>query len=167
MTRGGQHMGRTAYITLLGASSWALVNSFYALVREGGHVAAHIAIVSGSATGTADIVRALRLIAEAYGEAPNIDVIHVPETDPVAAASIVAREAAGYGGGGMTLALDITSGRKALIAALIMALEKTGCRPAHIYYLSLRCVGETPRPYMMIPRIGQVLCDLGQGVGRS
>ena len=50
---------------------------------------------------------------------------------------------------GSAIAIDITPGRRALVAAAIIVAMKINID--HIYYLAIKSTEDADRPYMMIP----------------
>ncbi|MHA1972661.1 MAG: hypothetical protein ACTSW1_06705 [Candidatus Hodarchaeales archaeon] len=48
------------------------------------------------------------------------------------------------------VALDITSGRKAVVAGAL--LSTTDCKPDHIYYLEIDTLDDVAKPYSLISR---------------
>jgi hypothetical protein len=156
-----------AYITLLGRSVWALVNAYYAVLREKRLRPERVYIVtedvySGSASVAAE---ALRIISDGYGCAPEIVVQTVPEADFVGAGRKIRSLAGDVIGEGHHVAIDITSGRKVMVAGALLALSLARLDIRHIYYLAMRGVDDIAQPYMMIPLQNQRIHDVIEDAG--
>ncbi len=154
---------KIAYVTLLGRSSWALVNTYYAVVSRG-RKPKRVFIFTEEMyrKKVPDVVEAIKTISEAYNFTPEIETIIIPnnsflEADKKLNALFQRLESENY-----TIGLDITSGRKALAtAAVVQAREFSVDR---IIYMALLDFDFPNRPYMMIPRHMQRLKNfLGEG----
>jgi hypothetical protein len=151
-----------AYITLLGRSTWALVNAYHAVLREKGLRLERVSIVTeepyaGDASTAAE---AIRVVSEGYGFTPAIDVEILPELDFIRAGQTIRSLAAEFIRQGLRVAIDITSGRKVTVAGALIAVSLAGLDIQHIYYLSMKSTDDVAKPYMMIPRQVQKIRDI-------
>ncbi|WP_461866878.1 hypothetical protein [Thermococcus sp.] len=154
---------KIAYVTLLGRSSWALVNTYYAVI-SGGRKPEKVFIFTEEIyrRKLPDIVEAIEKISKAYNFTPGIGTVVIPnnsflEADKKFKEIFQRLESEGY-----TIDLDITSGRKALATAAIVQVREF--RVDRIIYMALLDFDFPNRPYMMIPKHMQRLKNfLGEG----
>ncbi|MCK8519786.1 hypothetical protein [Methanoculleus sp. 7T] len=156
-----------AYITLLGRSTWALVNAYHAVLREKGLRPERVVIVTEEpyAGNTSRAAEAVRIVSAGYGFAPAIGVEVLPETDFVKAGQTIRSLAGDLIGRGLHVAIDITSGRKVTVAGALIAVSLAGLDIRHIYYLAMKSIDDVAKPYMMIPRQIQRIRDLMEDAG--
>lgn len=158
-----------AYITLLGRSTWALVNAYHAVLREKGLRPERVFIVTEEpyAEDASTAAEALRVVSEGYGFAPVIGVEILPEADFVRAGQTIRSLAGDLIRQGFDVAIDITSGRKVTVAGALIAVSVAGLDLRHIYYLAMKSTDDVAKPYMMIPhqiqRIRDIMEDAGAG----
>ncbi|MCE5337445.1 MAG: hypothetical protein LLF90_02005 [Methanomicrobiaceae archaeon] len=155
------------YITLLGRSTWALVNAYHAVLREKGLRPERVSIVTEKpySVNASTAVEAIRIISEGYGFAPVIEVEVLPEADFVRAGQTIRSLAADFIRQGFRVAIDITSGRKVTVAGALIAVSLAGLDIRHIYYLAMRSVDDVAKPYMMIPHQIQRIRDIMEDAG--
>ncbi|MBA3046549.1 MAG: hypothetical protein KKH41_01595 [Candidatus Thermoplasmatota archaeon] len=149
-----------AYITILGRSSWAMVNSYYAVLRQENFLpdVIHIFTEKKYESYAPKIREAFGILNSEFGIKPSIDVHTVEDVDFIAAGKQMSETIQNLKRAGMEVALDITPGRKALIiGALIPAMKQD---LEHIYYLEITDMSDAARPYMEIPLQQQKLWDL-------
>ena len=155
------------YITMTGRSVWALLNAYYAVLRETAFRPTQIIIVSEAEhAGQIPLVKSgLNILSDAYGIALHVDVEQIQTGDFIdAGRKISARIKAGKEQGS-TVAIDITPGRKALVAGALIPLANLSVD--HVFYLQIASTDDAAKPYMMIPRASQELkdfCDLASQV---
>lgn len=156
-----------AYITLLGRSTWALVNAYHAVLREKRLRPERVAIVTEEpyAEGAPTAVEAIRIVSEGYGFTPTIAVEVLPEADFVSAGVAIRSLAEEHIARGFDVAIDITSGRKVTVAGALIAISLAGIRIQHIYYLAMQSLDDVAKPYMMIPHQIQRIRDLIEDTG--
>ncbi|CAD5243990.1 hypothetical protein [Thermococcus camini] len=141
---------KIAYITLLGRSEWALVNTYYAVVSRGSKPdRVFIFTEETYRKKLPRVVEALKAISRAYNFTPEIEAIIIPdnsflEADRKFKELFQRLEREGY-----TIDLDITSGRKALATAAVVQLREFPVEG--IIYMALLDMDFPDRPYMMIP----------------
>ena len=147
------------YITMTGRSVWALLNAYYAVLRETKFRPTQIIILSETEhAGQIPVVKkGLTILSEGYGIAPQIDVEQVQSGDFIEAGrKISARIKAGRKQGSK-VAIDITPGRKALVAGALIPVASIAVD--HVFYLQITSIDEAAKPYMMIPLASQQLRD--------
>ncbi|WP_297438251.1 hypothetical protein [Thermococcus sp.] len=143
-------MVKIAYVALLGRSEWALVNTYYAVVNNG-KKPERILIVTGErhVKTLSKVVDALKEISRAYSFNPDISRLVIKDDNLQDAEERLRNLFDSLDSEGYTIELDITSGRKAMVALAVlkMARHKNG----EINYLALLDRDSPNRPYMMIP----------------
>lgn len=146
-----------AYLTLLGRSTWALINSFYAVLEEKGYHPDKVMVYTEGSSETQSIVEAIRSISNEYGFNPSIEITEIPEGGFIAAGLTVSADLKRLKEEGYETALDITPGRKPLVAGAILSASKQNID--HIYYLMIDSTEDADKPYLLIPRKRQTLTD--------
>lgn len=160
-------MAAKAYITILGRSSWALVNTYYGVLKERGYIPDEIHIFTEQMykPKLAGIIDALRIISEGFGISPGFSTYSVSDVDFYQAGKKFQKLVKDLKDRGMEIAIDITPGRRALIAAAL--IPAMNMKIDHIYYLAIRSTYDAAKPYMMIPLKNQkVYCfmDAARGI---
>lgn len=156
---GEKRAKESAYITMLGRSLWALVNSYYAVLRERGLRPKEIHLLAERpySDEVSKAEGALRILSEEFGIEPSISHTIVSEGDFYGAGMEVKRLVTALKSKGFEVALDITPGRKALVAGSLLSLSRIGVE--HVFYLKIKSLEGSSRPYMMIPLHYQELND--------
>ena len=154
-----------AYLTLLGRSSWSLINSYYAVVEEQSFYPDSVKIYSESKNETEYVTEALKIISEEYSFNPSIEVTILPEGVFIAAGNIIGADLKEFKEKGYETALDITPGRKPLVAGAILSASKQNAD--HIFYLMIDSTEDADKPYTLIPRKRQTLIDFVNEAKRS
>jgi hypothetical protein len=147
------------YITMTGRSVWALLNTYYAVLRETKFRPTQIIILSETEhAGQIPVVKkGLAILSEGFGIVPHVDVEQVQTGDFIEAGrKISARIKAGRKQGSR-VAIDITPGRKALVAGALIPLANIAVD--HVFYLQITSTDNAAKPYMMIPLASQQLRD--------
>lgn len=142
------------YISLCGQRNWALVNSLWASIEEHGYLPEKLIILVHARLkhdAQACSCPAEELI-RSYGIEPEVSIQVVSEThfvtrDAQKVEALIAAEKAK----GNEVALDITPARKALAIPAYSAALKHGAD--HVFYLFLRDMRHSNRPYPMIPYV--------------
>ncbi|NJD99286.1 hypothetical protein E3E26_05750 [Thermococcus sp. LS1] len=154
---------KIAYVTLLGRSEWALVNTYYAVVsRNRKPRKVFIFTEEVYRKKLPKVVEAIKVISQAYNFNPEIETVVIPnnsflEADKKFKELFQRLEEEGY-----TIGLDITSGRKALATAAVVQIRDFPVD--RIIYMALLDMDFPDRPYMMIPKHMQRLKNfLGDG----
>ncbi len=141
---------KIAYITLLGRSEWALVNTYYTVVSRG-RKPDRIFIFTEETyrKKLPKVVEAIKAISRAYNFTPEIETIVIPDNSFIEADRRFTELFQTLENEGYTIDLDITSGRKALATAAVVLLGKFPV--GEIIYMALLDMDFPDRPYMMIP----------------
>jgi len=152
-------MVKQAYITLMGRSPWAVVNSFHALVIETDFRPDRIVFIYESQYSKViePVIKGLETIQQTFTK-PRIEGIEVPDWDMHAAGEQTRLVVKKLEEDGAEVALNITAGRKALVAGTLLGL--LGRRLDYLYYLTIETTGDAAKPYLMIPKRIQQLREL-------
>jgi len=150
-----------AYITLMGRSGWAVVNSFYASVIETDYrpEKIHVIYESQSSEEVEPVIQGLKIIQSSY-TSPDIQRWGVKDWDSLAAGETTLELVQNLKEEGYQVALDITGGRKSLVAGSLVALMLRDLIPDHIFYLAIEITQGVAKPYFMIPKRIQSLYDI-------
>jgi len=146
-----------SYLTLLGRSTWALVNSYYAVLEEQNYYPDSVKVYAESNNGTQHVAEVIKSISNEYGFNPSIEITEIPEGDFIAAGLTISADLKRLKEEGYETALDITPGRKPLVAGAILSASKHNID--HIYYLMIDSTEDADKPYLLIPRKRQTLTD--------
>jgi hypothetical protein len=152
-------MSEQIYITILGRSSWALLNCYYAVLRETTFRPTEILVITEElfSTQIGPVRKGLSILSEAYRISPQIGEMILGEADFLAACTQIPEAIQQRKREGKAVAVDITSGRKALIAGALMAVPRESLD--HVFYLALTTIEGVAKPYLMIPLQMQRLKD--------
>jgi len=153
-----------AYLTLLGRSTWALINSYYAVLEERDYHPDKVMIYAEGSGETQSIVEAIRSISNEYSFHPNIEARVVQEGDFIASGNMISADLKKLKEERYETALDITPGRKPLVAGAILSASKQNID--HIYYLMIDSTEDADKPYLLIPRKRQTLTDFAEETRR-
>ena len=167
MSKGKASALPKAYITMLGRSVWALVNSFYAVLKEAKYYPDSIYVFSEDAyKGELEkAVNAIKILSAEFGFSPNIKCEVVQEANFYDAGMKISSTVKELKAKGFEIALDVTPGRKALVAGSLVSLSKIGVD--HIFYLKISSLDDASRPYFMIPLQTQQLHDFIEDAKRG
>ena len=154
-----------SYHTLLGRSNWALINSYYAVLEEKGYHPDKIIVYTEGNSETQNIAEDLLGISTEYSFHPTVEIRTVHEGDFIDSGNIISADLKRLKEEGYETALDITPGRKALVAGAIISASRQNID--HIYYLMIDSTEDADRPYLMIPRKRQTLIDFAEDVRRQ
>jgi hypothetical protein len=151
--------GEQLYIALLGRSAWALLNCYYAVLRQTPYRPTEILIVTEElfAAKISPIKEGLTILSEAFEISPHIGEMVLKEADFLGACIRIPEAIQERKRQGMAVAVDITSGRKALIAGSLIAVPRKSLD--HVFYLAITNTDGAAKPYLMIPLQMQKLKD--------
>ena len=154
-------MTEQVFVTLMGRSSWGVVNSYHAVMLETDFRPDRIILLYEAQYDSTikPVVEAMKIIQEEYGER-NIEKVRVPNFDMRATRVEIERIIQSLKDSSSEVALNITGGRKALVAGSLLGFS--GKPLKHIYYLTMESTEDAAKPYLMIPKRIQVLRDLAQ-----
>ncbi len=152
-------MSQRTYLTTLGRSIWALVNTYYAVLREKEYYPDNIYIFTERTFEThLDKVRsAISILSEEFDIQPTIQTRIVSDWDFLSAGKEVFELVKSLKKSGATVAIDITPGRKALVVASLITGIKI--KIDHVFYLGIKSTDDAAKPYMMIPKQIQQIRD--------
>jgi len=154
-----------AYVTVTGIADWPVVNGLWASILHRGYLPDRLYLLSALGGGERErrLVGWLEAVLGGHGSTAQVEV--VPLSGDAFAPTlraireVVARERAV----GSEVAVDITAGRKAVVAGLLVA----GCSIAfdHVFYLHIDHLRYAAHPYLMIPLCIQQHRDLVEEAG--
>ncbi|WP_456367873.1 hypothetical protein [Thermococcus sp.] len=146
----------SVHVALLGRSPWALVNTFYASVMRGERPEEiYVVTEERDSKNLLKVRKAIETISNAYGFSCGINSIVIPDNDFREAERVLKKLFSELESRGERIVLNITSGRKALVAAAI--IHSMDSNVEGVLYLALLDDRFPNRPYMMIPKHLQVL----------
>ncbi|MEM4690636.1 MAG: hypothetical protein QXF37_08065 [Archaeoglobaceae archaeon] len=148
---------KRAYITLLGRSGWAVVNTYYAVLSLKSYYPDLIQIFAEESysKGIDNVAEGLKVLSEEFGFNPRIEYTILGDNDFVTAAEKMIELIKRLKEQEFRIAIDITPGRKPLVSAALIPAMKL--RLDHVFYLAVKEL--LPMPYMMIPLAQQQLRD--------
>ncbi len=139
-----------AYVALLGRSPWPLVNTYYSILSNGRRPdIVYIFTEEKYSRILKRVVEAIRLLSEAYKVKPKIETVVIPDDDFLDADKKFKEVFTKLSESGCMIGLDITSGRKALVAAALVQIRNYPVD--RVIYMALLDRDYPDRPYMMIP----------------
>ena len=144
--------GKLAYVSILGRSPWASVNTYYKLLREYGMRGVerlYVFTEERYREGLRKVVRAFDVLSSAYRMNPEIFTVVLPDYGFNEAEKEFYKLFSELAGEGYGIGIDITSGRKAIVAAAIV--QSLNFPVSFIVYMGLLDRDFPNRPYMMIP----------------
>ena len=165
------------YITMLGRSIWAVLNSYHAVLREKEFFPDEIVLFAEGKLDeklTKDIhttVSGLSILSDEFKISPTIKYEVISESeckiesddDFVRMVQCTLNLVKSRKKEGDIIAVDITPGKKTLVAGALLPINLSDVD--HIFYLSIK---ETfPKPYMMIPCQIQQINDFKEQVVRA
>nr|MDO8117002.1 hypothetical protein [Candidatus Sigynarchaeota archaeon] len=153
-------MGRI-YLTVLGRSIWAVINAFYAVVKNENIKPDIIFIVTETIyeNKLAKTIEGISVILEHFGLRARIETSVVQEGSYIASGKQISTLLKDVASKGHAIDVDITPGRKALVSGLLMAISGSKIKVDHLFYLDIATIVNVNFPYDMIPRSMQTLRD--------
>ncbi len=150
---------KKAYLTILGRSTWALINTYYAVLTEKAYYPDIVYIFAEDiyANQLDKAMKGIVILSEEFGFKPEIRQKIVKEADFVEAGLKIMSLIKDLKQSGYRVAIDITPGRKALVAGALIPISKIGVD--HVFYLAIKTLDNASRPYKMIPLQIQELRD--------
>jgi len=155
-----------ALLTLLGRSTWALINTYYALLAEKAYYPDKIVIITEEPYKE-HLVKArdgLEILSSEYGFTPEISEISLPSSSFIEAGKKISSLVKQLKADDYEIAIDITGGRKALVAGTLLSIANQGVN--HVFYLAIDSLDDASKPYMMIPLSIQHLRDFTEEAER-
>jgi len=154
-----------AYITLLGRSVWAVLNTYYAVLVEKKYYPEmiHIFTERSYSEHLETVAEGMRALSEEFGFTPEINSTIIEDRDFITAVRRIGELVKELKEQRWSVAIDITPGRKTLVSAALIPAVKL--RLEHVFYLAVKEI--EPKPYMMIPLANQQLRDFMEEAGRA
>ncbi len=143
------------YITMTGLSDWAIFNSLWGAVRLRGYIPDKVYIFTiQKRRKQADLAkRRFTVLLSEYDRKADIVIIEVPEADFISSGRRINEVVKSEKSKGNTVAIEVTPGRKAMVAgALVPGLQG---RADHVFYLYLENFDYADDMFMRIPLIIQ------------
>jgi hypothetical protein len=152
-----------AYITMLGRSTWAMINAYYAIVMHKKYRPDEIYIFLENIyiNKLPKAIEALKIISRAFGFEPRISYEIIEEANFLEADKKIGDLLKELKEKGYEITIEITSGRKALVAGAL--IHGVPLKVNHVFYLAIKNLEFANRPYMMIPLQIQKLKDFMEG----
>lgn len=142
------------YVTLLGRSVWALLNTYYAALDKGREPEKiHVFAEKGYKNNCEKVEKGLEIISEGYGFSPEIKIHVVQDGGFMNAGKKIRETLSKLIKEENEVSIDITPGRKALVAAaLLSAFTLSAKEKMNVDQVLYLAVNETiPKPYYEIP----------------
>jgi hypothetical protein len=139
------------YITMTGLSHWAVFNSLWAAVRLRHFIPDKIYIFTiKKRVKQADLARQrFEILLKEYGKEAEIEVIEVAEANFTVSGRRIREVIKKEKSQGNTVAIEITPGRKAMVAgALVSSIQG---KADHVFYLYLKDFDYADNHFMHIP----------------
>jgi hypothetical protein len=143
------------YITMTGLSDWAIFNSLWGAVRLRGYMPDKVYIFTiKKRRKQAELAkRRFQVLLSEYDKKAIIDIIEVAEADFIASGKRINEIVKSEKSKGNTVAIEVTPGRKAMVAgALVPGLQG---KADHVFYLYLENIDYSDDMFMRIPLIVQ------------
>lgn len=135
------------YITMVGRSYWATLNSIWAVIKNDMYEPENVILLSEEnfKERAESLKDDIEILLEGYGFEPSVEIKRMENADFYHAGEEVLEL---VDGGEDSVALDITGGRKSLVAG---ALVNPGAHKLkHVFYLYLDEIKDADRPYPSI-----------------
>jgi hypothetical protein len=139
------------YITMTGLSDWAIFNSLWGAVRLRGFIPDKVYIFTiKKRRAQAELAkRRFTVLLSEYKKKAIIEIIEVPEADFIASGKRINEVVKSEKSKGNTIAIEVTPGRKAMVAgALVPGLQG---KVDHVFYLYLENYDYADDMFMRIP----------------
>lgn len=139
------------YVTMTGLSDWAIFNSFWAAIRLRNYLPDKIYIFTiKKRRSQADLAkRRFEVLLKEYNKRATIEIIEVAEADFVGSGRRINDVVKKEKSQGNTIAIEVTPGRKAMVAgALIPSIQGLA---DHVFYLYLENFDYADNLFLRIP----------------
>ncbi|KXB07714.1 hypothetical protein AKJ51_00375 [candidate division MSBL1 archaeon SCGC-AAA382A20] len=153
------------YITLLGRSTWALLNTFYAVANEGKEPdSVHIFVEKSYKDKLETAEEGVRIISDGFGFSPEIKSHIVNDAKFKDALSGMKETLQDLFNEENRILIDITPGRKALVAGALLSASRLTNKGEfnidRIFYLAIETTEDVAKPYYMLPMEIQKLREM-------
>ena len=141
---------KSAYITLVGRSAWAVINSYYFMIKEGKCVPDIVVVFAEDIFQHKIpwVLKGLELVNASFQISAKIHTDVVGNAKYVPSGLIVNKKIKELKNEDYEIFLDITPGRKALVSASLISAWKNGV--SHILYMAVDEIEDIP--LMMKPK---------------
>ena len=139
------------YITMTGLSDWAIFNSLWAAIRLRNYMPDKIYIftIKKRISQAKLAERRFEILLKEYNKKANIEILDVAEADFVASGKRINEIIKKEKSKGNTIAIEVTPGRKAMVAgALVPSIQG---RADFVFYLYLENFDYADNLFMRIP----------------
>lgn len=139
------------YITMTGLSDWAIFNSLWAVIRLRNYIPDKIYIFTiRKRRKQADLARKrFEALLKEYGKKVKMEIIEVAEADFIGSGRRINEVVKKEKSRGNTIAIEVTPGRKAMVAgALVPGIQG---KVDHVFYLYLENFDYADDIFMRIP----------------
>jgi len=139
-------------------------NTYYAVLSERAYYPDVIYIFAEEIyeNGLKKAVKGIEILSKEFGFRPEIKCEVIREADFVEAGLRINSTIKSLKERDYTVAIDITPGRKALVAGALLSAEKIGVD--YVLYLAIKSLENAAKPYKMIPLHIQKLKDFMEDV---
>lgn len=158
MTQTDQEQSKSVYITILGRSIWALVNSYYAVLQETSIRSEKIIVVSEEQYNEHldAATEAISCVGSTFDCESTIEsMVATGNFNKIGGQFFKLVQA--YKQDNWHISIDVTPGRKSLVTAALIPAVRIGVD--HIFYLDIASLENAAKPYMMLPLRIQHLRD--------
>jgi len=140
------------YVSLLGRSAWALLNTYYAVAREVRYFPdrVYIAVEAPYQNQTDHVVEGLHAISAHFGFSPEVECIPVARGDMIDVYLKVYNLITAKRKEGCRVAIDITPSRKSTVSGVLLPIKLNDVD--HVFYLEISTTDGVAKPYQMIPK---------------
>ena len=147
-------------ITITGISRWAVVNGIWAMIRHRDYIPDKVYLVNriGNEAEGERLMESIRFLIRSHGREAEIVHVKVDEKDFVRIGRKISSLIETEKEEGNEVALDITPGRKAVVASALIAAREKGID--HVFYLYIEDAFMADKPFPMIPFQIQHAIDL-------
>ncbi|MBD3227138.1 MAG: hypothetical protein GF329_03035 [Candidatus Lokiarchaeota archaeon] len=147
------------YITILGRSDWAVINTYYAVLKHKKFFPDYIYVITEDIyePELEKVIAGLNILSDAFDFHPEINSKIMKEANFAESGIQINNLIKKLKKDSPEIAIDITSGRKALVAATLLPLYKN--HVDYLFYLAIKTTKEVNKPYEMIPMQIQNLRD--------
>jgi len=144
-------MSERILIIITGRYPWASINSYYAILYKKKYFPEKIIIVSEEeySVHLNMINECFNKINDVFDISASIETVEVPSADYSLIKNRFLQMVHKFKDENSSVALDITGGRKAVIAAILATMKLSIA--SNVFYLAVTEEGKKPTPYLWIP----------------
>lgn len=155
------------YVSLLGRSAWALLNTYYAVGRQSDYYpdSVYIIVEAPFRDQSETVAEGIRMISGHFGFSPRIVCIPVDQADIVDVFQKIYSLLLSKKRKSARIAIDITPGRKAAVAGVLLPIKLDDID--YVFYLEVSTTKGVAKPYPLIPRQFHRLHDFKEQAVRA